>query len=164
MLPIGVVLPKSKDDVIATIELANKYQVSVLPRGGGTSLAGSTVGNSIVLDFSKYMRKVIDLNPEEKSVRVQPGIILDELNHFLSPHNLLFAPDPSSSNRGNIGGALGNNSCGAHSIRWGKTSDNVEKIESILSDGSIANLASINLNQVSKSNNKSNPIGSISTK
>ena len=164
MLPIGVVLPKSKDDVIATIELANKYQVSVLPRGGGTSLAGSTVGNSIVLDFSKYMRKVIDLNPEEKSVRVQPGIILDELNHFLSPHNLLFAPDPSSSNRGNIGGALGNNSCGAHSIRWGKTSDNVEKIESILSDGSIANLASINLNQVSKSNNQSNPLGSISTK
>ena len=164
MLPIGVVLPKSKDDVIATIELANKYRVSVLPRGGGTSLAGSTVGNSIVLDFSKYMRKVIELNPEEKSVRVQPGIILDELNHFLSPHNLLFAPDPSSSNRGNIGGALGNNSCGAHSIRWGKTSDNVEKIESILSDGSIANLASINLDQVSKSKNQSNPLGSISTK
>ncbi|MAT08291.1 MAG: oxidoreductase [Chloroflexi bacterium] len=164
MLPIGVVLPKSKDDVIATIELAHKYQVSILPRGGGTSLAGSTVGNSIVLDFSKYMRNVIDLNQEKKSVTVQPGIIIDELNHYLSSHNLLFAPDPSSSNRGNIGGALGNNSCGAHSIRWGKTSDNVEKIESILSDGSIVNLSTVKIDQLTQSDSQSNPITSISAK
>lgn len=164
ILPIGVVLPKSKEDVIATIELANQYNVSILPRGGGTSLAGSTVGNSIVLDFSKYMRKVVNLNTENKSVRVQPGIIIDELNHYLSSHNLLFAPDPSSSNRGNIGGALGNNSCGAHSIRWGKTSDNVNQIESILSDGSIANLESIDLNVVKNSKTPSDPIALIASK
>ena len=164
ILPIGVVLPKSKEDVIATIELAHKYKVSILPRGGGTSLAGSTVGNSIVLDFSKYMRNVVELNTEKKSVRVQPGIIIDELNHYLASHNLLFAPDPSSSNRGNIGGALGNNSCGAHSIRWGKTSDNVDQIESIMSDGSIVNLGSVNINQHIETNNLSNQITSISTK
>lgn len=161
VLPIGVVLPKSKNDVIATIELAHKYGVSILPRGGGTSLAGSTVGNSIILDFSKFMHNVIGLNLEEKTIKVQPGIILDELNQFLSPNNLLFAPDPSSSNRGNIGGALGNNSCGAHSIRWGKTSDNVEKIEAILSDGSISNLGQIELDTINQVTNPPNLLGAI---
>ena len=163
ILPVGAVLPKSRDDVIATIELANKYNVSILPRGGGTSLAGSTVGNSIIIDFSKYMRNIIHFNPEEKTVIVQPGIILDELNQILSPNNLLFAPDPSSSNRGNVGGALGNNSCGAHSIRWGKTSDNVEQIEGIFSDGSIAQLNNINLDNFARDNGHSNRVNSIAT-
>ena len=105
--PVGVVLPKTKDDIIAVLETAQKYGVSVLPRGGGTSLAGQTVGESIVLDFSRYMRDVVEINPEEGWVRTQPGIILDELNRILAPHNVLFAPDPSTSSRGNVGGALG---------------------------------------------------------
>ena len=136
--PVGVVLPKSNDDVIAVLETAHKYGVSVLPRGGGTSLAGQTVGESIILDFSRHMRDVIEINTDEGWVRTQPGIILDELNQILAPHDVLFAPDPSTSSRGNVGGALGNNSCGAHSIMWGKTVDNVHELDVILSNGDTA--------------------------
>ncbi len=134
--PIGVVIPRLAEDVIAVVETANKYGVSVLPRGGGTSLGGQTVGHSIVMDFSKYMRDIIEVNEEERWVRTQPGIVLDVLNHCLRDRGLLFAPDPSTSNRGNVGGALGNNSCGAHSIMWGKTVDNVRELDVVLSDGS----------------------------
>ncbi|MCH8310148.1 MAG: FAD-binding oxidoreductase, partial [Chloroflexi bacterium] len=123
--PIGIVIPRTAEDVIAVVETANRQNVTVLPRGGGTSLAGQTVGQSIIIDFSKYMRDVIEVNEEEQWVRAQPGIVLDVLNHQLRSSGLLFAPDPSTSNRGNIGGALGNNSCGAHSLVWGKTVDNV---------------------------------------
>ena len=126
--PIGVVIPKTEEDVISAIETASKYSVPILPRGGGTSLAGQTVGHAVVLDFSKYMRNVLEVNKEEGWVRVQPGIILDELNQHINQTGYFFAPDPSTSNRGNVGGALGNNSCGAHSIVWGKTSDNVFKL------------------------------------
>ena len=97
--PVGVVLPKSQDDVIAVLETAQKYGVSVLPRGGGTSLAGQTVGESIILDFSRYMRDVIQINADEGWVRTQPGIILDELNQILAPHDLLFAPTVCLSTR-----------------------------------------------------------------
>ena len=142
--PLGVVLPKHEDDVISVIEIANKFNVPVLPRGGGTSLAGSTIGEAIVIDFSQYMRSLKDINIEEKWVSTQPGIILDELNGHLSPEGVLFAPDPSTSNRGNVGGALGNNSCGAHSIMWGKTVDNVIEIDAILSDGSKTTFRQIN--------------------
>ena len=141
--PVGVVLPKSTEDVIAVLETAKNYGVSVLPRGGGTSLAGQTVGESIVIDFSRYMRKVTEINAEEGWVKTQPGIILDELNKILSPHGVLFSPDPSTSNRGNVGGALGNNSCGAHSVMWGKTVDNVYDLDVILSDGSQASFGQL---------------------
>ena len=133
--PVGVVIPRTDEDVIAVVETANKYGVSVLPRGGGTSLGGQTVGHSIVMDFSKYMNRVIEVNEEEQWVRTQPGIVLDVLNHHLRDSGLLFAPDPSTSNRGNVGGALGNNSCGAHSIMWGKTVDNVQEMDVVLSNG-----------------------------
>ena len=146
--PIGVVIPKTDEDVIAVIETAHKHNIPVLPRGGGTSLAGQAVGKAIVIDFSKYMRKIIEVNPEENWVRTQPGIVLDELNHQLKPSGLLFAPDPSTSNRSNVGGALGNNSCGAHSIIWGKTVDNVSEINAILSNGSQIQLGPIKKNQI----------------
>ena len=133
--PIGVVIPRTPDDVVAVIETANRHGVPVLPRGGGTSLAGQAVGRAIIIDFSKYMREVVEISPEEGWVRTQPGIILDELNHHLEPYGLQFAPDPSTSNRGNVGGALGNNSCGAHSIIWGKTVDNVYELKVVLSSG-----------------------------
>ena len=141
--PIGVVLPRNTDDIIAVVETASRHDISVLPRGGGTSLAGQTVGQSIVMDFSKYMRNVQEINAEEGYVRTQPGIILDELNSHLNPHNVLFTPDPSTSSRGNVGGALGNNSCGAHSILWGKTVDNVIELDVILADGSKAHFGEI---------------------
>ena len=133
--PVGVVLPRNAEDVIAVVETANKHGVSVLPRGGGTSLGGQTVGHSIVMDFSKYMNEIVELNEEERWVRAQPGIVLDVLNHRIRESGLLFAPDPSTSNRGNVGGALGNNSCGAHSIMWGKTVDNVRELDVVLSNG-----------------------------
>ncbi len=136
--PIGVVIPRRAEDVIAVVETAAKYGVSVLPRGGGTSLAGQTVGHSIVVDFSKYMLDIVEVNEEERWVQTQPGIVLDVLNHRLRDTGLLFAPDPSTSNRGNVGGALGNNSCGAHSIMWGKTVDNVHELDVILSNGQTA--------------------------
>ena len=133
--PVGVVIPRTAEDVIAVVETANRYGVSVLPRGGGTSLGGQTVGESIVMDFSKYMSGVVEVNEEEQWVRTQPGIVLDVLNHHLRDRGLMFAPDPSTSNRGNVGGALGNNSCGAHSIMWGKTVDNVHELDVVLSNG-----------------------------
>ena len=136
--PVGIVIPRTAEDVIAVVETANRYGVSVLPRGGGTSLGGQTVGHSIVMDFSKYMNDVIEVNEEEQWIRTQPGIVLDVLNHRLRDKGLLFAPDPSTSNRGNVGGALGNNSCGAHSIMWGKTVDNVHDLDVVLSNGKTA--------------------------
>ena len=138
--PIGIVLPRDTDDVVAVVETAGSYGVPVLPRGAGTSLAGQTVGQAIVIDFSKYMRKLLEINTEEGWVKTQPGIIIDELNSKLSGHKVQFAPDPSTSNRANIGGALGNNSCGAHSILWGKTIDHVNELDVVLADGSSANL------------------------
>ena len=141
--PICVVIPRTEEDVIAVVETAYRHGVPVLPRGGGTSLAGQAVGQAIVIDFSNHMRKVIEVNPEEGWVRTEPGIILDELNHQLEPHALHFAPDPSTSNRGNVGGALGNNSCGAHSIVWGKTVDNVLDLRAVLSNGDVATLGPV---------------------
>ena len=138
--PIGVVLPRTAEDVAAVVETAGRHGVPVLPRGGGTSLAGQTVGHAVVIDFSKYMRDLLEVNVEEGWAHVQPGIILDELNQKLAPTGMLFAPDPSTSNRGNVGGAIGNNSCGAHSIVWGKTVDNVAELTAVLSNGDFATL------------------------
>lgn len=148
--PLGVVIPKTYEDVIAVVETANRYSIPVLPRGGGTSLAGQTVGKAIILDFSKYMRNVNSINLEEGWVRTQPGIILDELNQQLKPYNMMFAPDPSTSDRANVGGALGNNSCGAHSIMWGKTIDNLNELEVVLSNGDTAHYGSLNRDQIKK--------------
>ena len=141
--PVGVVLPKSADDVIAVLEAAHRHNVPVLPRGGGTSLAGQTVANAIVMDFSRHMRDVLEVNEEEGWVRAQPGIILDELNHKIASSGMFFTPDPSTSSRGNVGGALGNNSCGAHSIIWGKTVDNVESLDVVLSNGDRAHFGAL---------------------
>ena len=133
--PIGVVLPRSEEDVVAVVETANDHGVPVLPRGGGTSLAGQAVGRAVIIDFSKYMRSLLEVNAEEGWARTQPGIVLDELNLLLRPKGVQFAPDPSTSNRGNVGGAIGNNSCGAHSIVYGKTVDHVLDLDVTLSDG-----------------------------
>ena len=134
--PVGVVVPRHKGDVQAVIELANKLDVSVLPRGGGTSLAGQAVGHSIVLDFSKYMGNVLEVNQEELWCRVQPGLVQDELNAHVRAMSLQFGPDTSTSNRATIGGMIGNNSSGAHSLTYGKTLDHVIELTVLLADGS----------------------------
>src|SRR5215510_6135579 len=134
--PIGVVLPRDCGDVQAVIEIANRFQVPILPRGGGTSLAGQAVGHALVLDFSKYMNRVLEVNREDLWCRVQPGLVQDELNAHVRSVGLQFGPDTSTSNRATIGGMIGNNSAGAHSLTYGKTLDHVLELTVLLSDGS----------------------------
>jgi FAD/FMN-containing dehydrogenase/Fe-S oxidoreductase len=134
--PIGVVMPRSAADVHAVLELANRYNVPVLPRGGGTSLAGQTVNHAVVLDFSRYMNRVLEVDKDGLWCRVQPGLVQDELNAHVRPMGLLFGPDTSTSNRATIGGMCGNNSAGSHSIAYGKTLDHVLELKGLLADGS----------------------------
>jgi len=134
--PIGVVFPRSAGDVHAVLELANRYNVPVLPRGGGTSLAGQTVNHAVVLDFSKFLNRVLEVNRDELWCRVEPGLVQDELNAHVGPLGLLFGPDTSTSNRATLGGMCGNNSAGSHSIAYGKTIDHVLELRCLLADGS----------------------------
>lgn len=133
--PLGVVYPKHADDVSRIIRYAYENGIPVTPRGGGTSLGGQAVGRSIQMDFSRHMNRILEVNAEEKWARVQPGVVLDELNAHLKPLGLSFAPDVAPSNRANVGGMIGNNSCGAHSIIYGKTIDHVLDLNVVLSNG-----------------------------
>ena len=146
--PLGVVIPRNSDDVISVHEISSKTKTIITPRGGGTSLSGQTVNSGIVVDFSKHMNKIIEVCPEEKWVRTQPGITIDNLNRHLSKYGLFFTPDPSTSSRANVGGAIGNNSCGAHSILYGKTVDQVLEMEIILSNGNKILCAENSLNEL----------------
>jgi FAD/FMN-containing dehydrogenase/Fe-S oxidoreductase len=141
--PIGVVLPRSKEDVVATVETAARYRVPVLARGGGSSLAGQAVNHALVIDTSKYMHDVLEVNVEERWVRVQPGMTLDRLNAALAAHNLKFGPDPSSSNRATVGGTLGNNGTGSHSILYGMSVRQTAEVETVLADGTPAHLGPV---------------------
>src|SRR6478735_968440 len=137
-MPLAVAKPKSESDIKKLIEFANTFKTSLIPRTAGTSLAGQVVGGGIVVDVSKYWTKVLEVNVEEKWVRVQPGVNLDELNKYLAQYNLFFGPETSTSNRCMIGGMVGNNSCGSHSILYGTTRDHVLELKTLLSDGSPA--------------------------
>ena len=141
--PMGVVIPQNYEDVIALHEFAFKNNVTLTPRGGGTSLSGQTVNDGIVVDFSKYLNKIIKVSPEEKFVITQPGISIDNLNRELKSYGLFFTPDPSTKARANIGGAIGNNSCGSHSIIYGKTVDQILGLKTVLSNGEKINLSEI---------------------
>src|SRR5262252_766886 len=138
MEPIGVVIPRHAGDVQAVLELADRENVAVLPRGGGTSLTGQTVNRAVVMDFSRWMQNILEVNREEMWARVQPGVVQDELNAHVRPMGLLFGPDTSTSNRATIGGMLGNNSGGSHSIAYGLTIEHVIELHAILADGSRA--------------------------
>src|ERR1700690_2254696 len=134
-VPIGVVLPRDTDDVIAAIGLCREHSAPVLCRGGGTSLAGQCCNVAVVLDFSKYMGEIVELDAERRIARVQPGVILDHLRGAAEKYNLTFGPDPASHSRCTIGGMVGNNSCGVHSIMAGKTDENIEELEIVTYDG-----------------------------
>ncbi|MFT4040896.1 MAG: FAD-linked oxidase C-terminal domain-containing protein [Thermomicrobiales bacterium] len=138
--PVGVVVPRSIDDVRASIELAVKYGVPLLPRGGGSSLAGQTVGAALVMDFSKYVSRILDLDVEGQTVTVEPGINVAALNMQLRPTGLMFGPDPASAERATAGGIVGNNSTGSHSILYGMTGDNVMRARASLADGTVLEL------------------------
>jgi len=133
-VPIGVVLPHDEDDVLATISLCREFGAPLLCRGGGTSLAGQCCNVAVVLDFSKYMAAILEIDPARRIARVQPGVVLDHLRNAAEKHHLTFAPDPASHDRCTIGGMIGNNSCGVHSVMAGKTDDNIEQLEVVTYD------------------------------
>ena len=133
--PLAVAIPKTIADIKALIAFATEKKISLIPRAAGTSLAGQVVGSGMVVDISKHFTAILELNEKEKWVRVQPGVIRDDLNAFLKPFGLMFGPETSTANRAMIGGMIGNNSCGLHSIIWGTTRDNLLETNVILGDG-----------------------------
>jgi FAD/FMN-containing dehydrogenase/Fe-S oxidoreductase len=135
-IPIGLVIPRDDEDVISAVTACRKYGAPVLVRGAGTSLAGQCCNAAVILDFTKYMNQILELNAEQRFARVQPGLVLDTLRTQAELYQLTFAPDPSTHNRCTIGGMIGNNSCGTHSLLGGKTVDNVEQLRILLYDGS----------------------------
>lgn len=135
-LPLAVAIPKTKNDISKLIEFAAKNNTSLIPRTAGTSLAGQVVGNGIIVDVSKYFGQILELNTVESWVRVQPGVIRDELNLFLKPHGLFFGPETSTANRAMIGGMVGNNSCGSNSVVYRSVREHLLEVTAFLSDGS----------------------------
>src|SRR5713226_7893717 len=141
--PWGVVVPKGREDVAAALAIAREEGVPVLPRGGGTSQCGQTVGRALVLDCSKYMDGVVALDVAARRVRVQPGVVLERLNASLRRHKLFYPVDVSTGDRATIGGMTANNSCGARSLRYGNMVHNVRAIDAILADGTAARFAEV---------------------
>ena len=134
-VPIGIVVPRDEEDLIRGMEICRDFGAPVLPRGGGTSLAGQCCNVAVVFDFSKYMHRILELNPESRYAWVQPGIINDSLRNAANQYTLTFGPDPATHSRCTIGGNIGNNSCGIHSVMAGKTSENVEELEILTYEG-----------------------------
>jgi FAD/FMN-containing dehydrogenase len=135
MVPIGVVLPKHAEDVLRILGVCRRHGAPIVARGGGTGIPGQTVNAAVLLDFSKYMNRVIEMNPQQHYARVQPGIILDELRAAAAKHGLTFGPDPATHSRNTLGGMIGNNSCGIHSMMAGETVDNIEELDIVTYDG-----------------------------
>jgi FAD/FMN-containing dehydrogenase/Fe-S oxidoreductase len=153
--PIGVVVPRHEDEINAVMQIAREYETPIIARGSGSSMAGQTLGTGLILDCSKYLNQIHQVDVEARTASVGPGVILDTLNHILKQDGLQFGPDPASAERATIGGMVGNNATGAHSIRYGLMIDHVLKTEVVLSDGSVAefeNLSNAGFDQAQKSN------------
>jgi FAD/FMN-containing dehydrogenase/Fe-S oxidoreductase len=161
--PIGVTLPKSAADVTRILQIAADEGIAVLPRGGGTSQCGQTVGEAIVIDCSKHLNGVLDFDADARRVAVQPGMVLDNLNSYLKPHGLWFPVDVSTASRATIGGMAGNNSCGARSIVYGTMRDNVHAIEAVLADGSAMSFGEVsdNVSLAHLSDSQSNMVSEL---
>ena len=144
MMPVGVAFPRHKDEVSAAVEITGKHAVPILPRGGGSSLCGNAIGHALILDFSRYMDQILELDTEQRIVSTQPGITLGALNKTLAGHQLMYGPDPASGDRATLGGIMGNNSTGAHSIVYGMTHDHVLSTDVVLSDASMVRFESLN--------------------
>ena len=160
-MPLAVALPKTETDIKALIAFAKTHKTSIIPRTAGTSLAGQCVGDGIVVDVSKYFTEIIEFNAEEGWVRVQPGVVRDQLNHFLKPHGYFFSPITSTANRAMIGGMVGNNSCGTTSIVYGSTREHVLELKTILSDGSDAVFKETDVATFDKKRNQANLEGQL---
>jgi FAD/FMN-containing dehydrogenase/Fe-S oxidoreductase len=136
--PLGVVIPRTAQDLVTAVQIAGEMRVPVTARGGGTSLSGQSIGTGLVIDCSKYLNNVLDVDPAGRTARVQPGVVLDQFNRALAPHGMQFAPDVATASRANLGGMIGNNSAGARSVVYGKTVDHVRSLSAVLADGSTA--------------------------
>ncbi|HEY3455616.1 MAG TPA: FAD-dependent oxidoreductase [Bryobacteraceae bacterium] len=134
-VPIGVVVPRTYDDVIATVALCRKFNAPIFGRGCGTSLAGQCCNTAVVIDFSKYLNKILEINPKRKYAWVEPGLILDTLQSETKKFHLMVGPDPATHEYCTLGGMIGNNSCGVHSVVAGRTEDNVEELDVLTYDG-----------------------------
>src|SRR5712675_1606981 len=141
--PLGIVVPRTREDVVRAVEIAARHGVSITARGGGTSQAGQAIGAGIQIDLSKYLNRILEVNVAERWAWIEPGVVLDELNARLKPHGLRFAPDISTASRATVGGMMANNSSGARSVLYGKTIDHVLEQEVMLSDGSIIEVRSL---------------------
>ncbi len=161
VMPHGVLIPQTVEDLFAAVELAAKYEVPLLPRTGGTSLAGQTVNEALVIDLSRHLDHILEVNAEERWVRVQPGVVLDDLNLHLRPYRLQFGPDPASSNRAAMGGIVSNNSTGAHSILYGMTADHLLETNVILNDGSSAHFRPLETAELAQARERSGREGEI---
>lgn len=141
--PLGVVIPKTVQDLQTTVQIASEMRLPITARGAGTSLSGQSIGPGLVIDNSKYLNRILAVDPEARMARVQPGVVLEQLNRELAPHGLQFGPDVATASRANLGGMIGNNSAGARSIVYGKTIDHVRRLRVILADGSSAEFGPI---------------------
>lgn len=139
-VPLGVVCPRDADDVAAALSVCRDHGVPVVPRGGGTSIAGQATGTGVVLDLTRHMNRIVALDPEARTAVVQPGVVLDRLQEAAAPHGLRFGPDPSTHSRCTLGGMIGNNSCGSHSVAWGTTADSVRELTVVKGNGSAVRL------------------------
>lgn len=146
-MPLAVAIPQDADDIKALIRFARDNKTSLIPRTAGTSLAGQVVGNGIIVDVSRTFTRILEINTEEKWVRVQPGVIRDELNLFLKPYGFYFGPETSTANRAMIGGMVGNNSCGSNSVVYGSTREHLLEVKALLADGSEAEFKSIGIDE-----------------
>jgi FAD/FMN-containing dehydrogenase/Fe-S oxidoreductase len=161
VMPHGVFIPKTMEDIHATVELAAKYKVPILPRASGSSLAGQAINEALIIDMTRHLDQILEVNTEEHWVRVQPGVVLDELNLYLRPMGLQFGPDPASSDRAAMGGIISNNSTGSHSIMYGMSADHILETKVILSDGSTANFGPLTDDQLNQHKQKSGLEGTI---
>jgi FAD/FMN-containing dehydrogenase/Fe-S oxidoreductase len=143
IMPVGVAIPKTRDDVVATVNACARHRVPITPRGAGTAIGGQAIGPGVILDFSKYMSRILEINQEKRWAWVEPGAVLDELNGVLAGHGLQFAPDVATSNRATLGGMIGNNSAGAHSLIYGKTGDHILELDVVMSDGTLARFGQV---------------------
>src|SRR5262249_16249773 len=133
--PLGVVIPKTVEDIQTTVQVCAETRIPITARGGGTSLSGQAIGRGVVPDCSKYLNHVLNVDPLARTARIQAGGIVDQLNRAAATHGLQFGPDVATANRANLGGMIGNNSAGAHSIVYGKTIDHVRRLRVVLADG-----------------------------
>src|SRR5215831_6659207 len=142
-VPIGVVVPRTLEDVVRTVQACREHDAPVLPRGGGTSLCGQCCNVAVVIDFTKYLHRIVALDPDAREARVQPGVVLDDLRNAAERHHLTFGPDPSTHDHNTLGGMIGNNSCGVHSMMAGETVHNVIELDVLTYDGARMTLGAV---------------------